>query len=102
VTATYLTSVATVLGLMLAVLVLLRLARRRGISFARENPIALLASRTVGANTNLVMVEVEGQRLLLGISRGGINLLHALPQKPTAAILPFDTPFSAVLKRAAG
>lgn len=100
-TTAYFTSVATVLGLMLAALVLIRFARRKGISFARENPIAVVASRTVGANSNLVMVEVEGQRLLLGISRGGIQLVHALPQQPTAAILPFDTSFSAVLKRAA-
>ncbi|WP_333623334.1 flagellar biosynthetic protein FliO, partial [Stenotrophomonas indicatrix] len=40
----------------------------------------LVASLNVGAKERVVVVEVNGQQLLLGVTAGGINALHTLPE----------------------
>ncbi|KAG1246504.1 hypothetical protein G6F65_020649 [Rhizopus arrhizus] len=40
----------------------------------------LVASLSVGAKERVVVVEVNGQQLLLGVTAGGINTLHTLPE----------------------
>lgn len=99
-TASYLAALSAVAGLAVICIAALRLLKGRGLSLLSENPIAVIAQRSIGNGGNLVIVEVGGCRLLLGVSRAGLQLVHALPQKASADVLPFDTSFSAVLKRA--
>jgi len=40
----------------------------------------VVASLSVGAKERVVVVEVNGQQLLLGVTAGGINTLHTLPE----------------------
>ncbi len=50
-----------------------------------------MASLNVGAKERVVVVDVNGQQLLLGITAGGISALHALPEplpSPAPATLP--------------
>ncbi|HAV71696.1 MAG TPA: flagellar protein, partial [Stenotrophomonas sp.] len=51
----------------------------------------VVASLNVGAKERVVVVEVNGTQLLLGVTAGGINTLHQLPEPlpaPTPARLP--------------
>ncbi len=41
-------------------------------------PVAVLSSRPLGGQHSLVIAEADGQRFLLGISRGGIALISRL------------------------
>jgi flagellar protein FliO/FliZ len=46
--------------------------------------IKLIAAKAVGTKERVVIVEVEGTWLVLGVSAGGISKLHELPADKTA------------------
>jgi flagellar biogenesis protein FliO len=102
VTAGYLFAIAVTGCVMGITFGALQIAKRRGVSMGRIHPIRLLAQRTIGPAANLVLVEVEGRKLLIGVTRGAISLIDAVAERPTADVLSFDTPFSAIFKRANG
>lgn len=56
------------------------LKRMPGSGFRPAEGMKLVASLSVGAKERVVVVEVNGQQLLLGVTAGGINTLHALPE----------------------
>ena len=56
------------------------LKRLPGSGFRPAEGMKLVASLNVGARERLVVVEVNGQQLLLGVTAGGINTLHVLPE----------------------
>ena len=56
------------------------LKRMPGSGFRPAEGMKLVASLNVGARERLVVVEVNGQQLLLGVTAGGINTLHVLPE----------------------
>ena len=67
------------------------LKRMPGSGFRPAEGMKLVASRSVGAKERVVVVDVNGQQLLLGITAGGISALHALPEPlpaPAPATLP--------------
>lgn len=78
-------ALALVLAVLLAALTLLRLAlgtrlgRRLGAGGAR---LRVEASCALGPRQRLHVVEVDGERLLLGASDGGVRLLRRLPGRP--------------------
>lgn len=41
-----------------------------------ENPIQIVAQRSLGTREKLVLVEIDGQRILLGVSHGAIRAVH--------------------------
>lgn len=43
---------------------------------AADHPIRVVGQRALGARQKLVLVEIDGCRVLLGISQGGIRTLH--------------------------
>ncbi|MCB5945815.1 flagellar biosynthetic protein FliO [Acidocella sp. KAb 2-4] len=45
---------------------------------AAAQPISILATRPLGGQHSLVIAEAEGQRFLLGVSRGGITAIGRL------------------------
>jgi len=67
------------------------LKRMPGSGFRPAEGLRVVASLTVGAKERVVVVEVNGTQLLLGVTAGGINTLHQLPDPlpaPTPARLP--------------
>lgn len=70
-----------------AVFVVAWLARRvRGASTAGGNGIEVLAQASLGAKEKAVIVRIDGERLLLGVAAGQVNLLKTL--SPDAATPP--------------
>ncbi|WP_427853136.1 flagellar biosynthetic protein FliO [Stenotrophomonas acidaminiphila] len=69
------------------------LKRLPGAGFRPAEGLKLVASLNVGAKERVVVVEVNGQQLLLGITAGGISALHALPEPlPAPAPAPATLP----------
>lgn len=67
------------------------LKRMPGSGFRPAEGLRVVASLTVGAKERVVVVEVNGEQLLLGVTAGGINTLHRLPEPlptPAPARLP--------------
>ncbi|ENE1254134.1 flagellar biosynthetic protein FliO [Stenotrophomonas maltophilia] len=64
------------------------LKRLPGSGFRPAEGMKLVASLSVGAKERVVVVEVNGQQLLLGVTAGGINALHTLsePLPPPAPV----------------
>ncbi|MBB5373729.1 flagellar biosynthetic protein FliO [Acidocella aromatica] len=59
------------------------LRRLRGTAWGQKlnaatQPISVLATRQLGAQHSLVIAEAEGQRFLIGVSRGGITAIGRL------------------------
>jgi flagellar biogenesis protein FliO len=59
------------------------LRRLRGTAWGQKlsataQPISVLATRPLGGQHSLVIAEAEGQRFLIGISRGGITAIGRL------------------------
>ncbi|MBB4132168.1 MULTISPECIES: flagellar biosynthetic protein FliO [unclassified Xanthomonas] len=61
------------------------LKRMPGSGFRNTEGLRMVTSLAVGAKERVVVVEVNGQQLLLGVTAGGINTLHTLSEPlPTA------------------
>jgi len=56
------------------------LKRLPGSGFRPAEGMKVVASLSVGAKERVVVVDVNGQQLLLGVTAGGINTLHTLPE----------------------
>ncbi len=67
------------------------LKRLPGSGFRPPEGMKLVTSLTVGAKERVVVVEINGQQLLLGVTAGGISKLHTLEEPlppPTPVRLP--------------
>jgi len=64
------------------------LKRLPGSGFRPADGMKLVASLSVGAKERVVVLEVNGQQLLLGVTAGSINALHTLsePLPPPAPV----------------
>ncbi|WP_425515867.1 flagellar biosynthetic protein FliO [Stenotrophomonas acidaminiphila] len=67
------------------------LKRMPGSGFRPAEGLKLVASLNVGAKERVVVVEVNGQQLLLGVTGGGISALHTLPE-PLPPLAPATLP----------
>jgi len=93
-------SLLVILALLMGAALLARKLRDRGWSLGTrpQTRINLLASRPLGPQTSLLLVEADGHRFLLGTSRAGLTLIGALgaPQNTgqtfEAALAPFTDP----------
>ncbi|KRG39448.1 flagellar protein [Stenotrophomonas pictorum JCM 9942] len=69
------------------------LKRLPGGGFRPAEGLKVVASLNVGAKERVVVVDVNGQQLLLGVTAGGISTLHQLsgplPQTPPPALPNF-------------
>ena len=72
------TAVVTRLGAILAGAGLGGLKGRRTLA-VRGNPIRVVTSRYLGAKRFLTIVEVDGERLLLGLAGDQVSLVTRLP-----------------------
>ena len=78
-----------VLGLIVGLGWLLK--RMPGSGFRPSAGLRVVASLPLGAKERVVVVEVNNEQLLLGVTAGGINVLHTLPEPlpvPPPAKLP--------------
>ncbi|MCC4604919.1 flagellar biosynthetic protein FliO [Xanthomonas campestris] len=64
------------------------LKRMPGSGFRSSEGLRLVTSLAVGAKERVVVVEVNGQQLLLGVTPGGITTLHTLPEPLPPAPAP--------------
>ena len=81
---TVLLSLALILGGFVA---LAWLARRYLPGMGAQGVVKVVGTTAVGARERVVVVEVDGTWLLLGVGGGNVRLLHALP-KPAAERQP--------------
>ena len=73
----YLLTLFGVCGLAVGSLVVLRAAKGGGVSIGGTQPIRVVGRQSLGVGANLMLVEVDGQRMLLGASRAGISLIES-------------------------
>lgn len=60
------------------------IARRSGWLRSKTQSIRIVANQSVGTRSQLIIVEIENERLLLGVTPQQIQLLHKLPSvEPT-------------------
>ncbi len=78
-----------VLGLIVGLAWLLK--RMPGSGFRPAEGLKVVASLNVGAKERVVVVDVNGEQLLLGVSAGGVRTLHKLPE-PLQPAAPTQLP----------
>jgi flagellar biogenesis protein FliO len=71
----YVLTLLGVCGLAVGVLVMLRAAKDRGLMLGSVQPIRVVGRQALGVGANLFVVEVDGERLLIGVSRGAVSML---------------------------
>lgn len=101
-TASYLFALGVVALVMGGAFALIRLAQARGLSLARVSPIKVMGQQSLGIGASLVLVDVDGARVLVGVSKAGV---HGVAMPDTRSSTQTDiadnvTSFSTVLKRA--
>ncbi|QDI03558.1 flagellar biosynthetic protein FliO [Xanthomonas cerealis pv. cerealis] len=75
-----------VLGLILGMAWVLK--RLPGSGFRPAEGLRVVASLAVGAKERVVVIDVNGEQLLLGVSPGGVRTLHHLPEPLPQAPAP--------------
>lgn len=99
-------SLVAVLGVLVMILCVGRwmqrggmLPRNAGLAGGQRQRIRLLSARALGWQSSLHLLEVDGQRFLIGVSRSGVTALgnwqspdaetrFRLPERPLAAAAP--------------
>ena len=71
----YLLTLFAVCGLAVGSLVVLCAAKGGGLSLGAAQPIRVVGRQALGAGANLMLVEVDGARMLIAVSRGGVSVL---------------------------
>jgi len=79
----YILTLAFVLALAVGSLVVLKQAKLRGLMPRTSGAINIVAQQSVGVGHSMSLVEVDGRRLLIGVSKGGLTLLERF--EPVAA-----------------
>jgi flagellar biogenesis protein FliO len=105
VTGSYLFALGVVALVMGGAFALIRIAQARGLSLARVSPIRILGQQSLGMGASVVLVDVDGARVLVGVSKAGIAFTSARTECSSARVAAEPiadnvTSFSAVLKRA--
>ena len=71
----YLLTLFGVCGLAVGSLAVLRVAKGGGVSIGGTQPIRVVGRQAVGAGSTLMLVEVDGERMLIAVSRGGVSVI---------------------------
>lgn len=89
-----------VLGLILGLAWLLKRLPGTGLGLRPNDQLRVVTSLSVGTKERLLVVEVGGEQLLLGVSAGGIANLHRLPQPlPPVPVQPLPNFAELLAKR---
>ena len=81
-------SLAVILLLLAGVAVLARRLRGRHWAGRLDQPIKIVASRALGWQSCLLIVEAGGRRFLVGSSRAGLTAIGALDAAPPPRLEP--------------
>ena len=95
----YLLTLFGVCGLAVGTLVMLRAAKSGGLALGNTQPIRVVGRQSLGTGSTLMLVEVDGQRMLIGVSRSGMVVLDTKSPQPSN-VVAIEQGFRAVLKRA--
>ncbi len=90
----YLLTLFGVCGLAVGTLVVLRAAKSGGLSIGAAQPIRLVGRQAVGSGSSLMLVEVDGRRMLIGVSRSGIAVLETKSSEKESFGLRLSKPCS--------
>ncbi|OAX55088.1 flagellar biosynthetic protein FliO [Xanthomonas graminis] len=84
--------IGAVFALLLVLALILGMAwvlkRLPGSGFRPAEGLRVVASLAVGAKERVVVIDVNGEQLLLGVSPGGVRTLHHLPEPLPQAPVP--------------
>ncbi|WP_454832975.1 flagellar biosynthetic protein FliO [Pseudoxanthomonas wuyuanensis] len=69
-----------VLGLILGLAWLLKRMPGTGLGLRQNDQLRVVTMLAVGGKERLMVIEVGGEQLLIGVAAGGINTLHRLPE----------------------
>ena len=69
-----------VLGLILGLAWLLKRLPGAGLGLRATDQLRVVTSLSIGTKERLLVVEVGGEQLLIGVTAGAINTLHRLPE----------------------
>lgn len=72
-----------------------RVSRRQLRTKKKTNPVTVVGKQGIAAKASVVVVDVDGQRLVLGVTEHSVNVLHS-----TELLSLADTSFAAVLAEA--
>jgi flagellar biogenesis protein FliO len=95
----YVLTLFGVCGLAVGSLVVLRTVKGGGLVLGGVQPIRVVGRQALGGGSSLMLVEVDGQRMLIGVSRAGIGLLD-FRAVASPKVVPIGQSFSAIIKRA--
>lgn len=88
-------SLGVVIGFIFAIAWFVK--RQQGFGLQQKN-IRFVERLSLGPKDQLVLVDVAGERLLLGVNAGGIQKLHEYPV-PQDDVMPADSEFSGYLNK---
>lgn len=89
-----------VLGLILGLAWLLKRLPGAGLGLRPNDQLRVVTSLSVGTKERLLVVEVGGEQLLVGVSPGGIATLHRLPEPlPPVPVQPLPNFAELLAKR---
>lgn len=84
--------VALSLGVVVALLWYVQRRILRGRAGRPANPLQVRGRQGVGAKAQVVVVDLDGQRFLLGVTEQSVNLLHTseAPEEPAGNVADFS------------
>jgi flagellar biogenesis protein FliO len=94
----YLLTLFGVCGLAVGALLALRALKGGNLALGGDQPIRVVGRQLVGGGSTLMLVEVDGQRLLIGVSRAGLAVLNTSGVAPSN-VVPIDNGFRVTLRR---
>ncbi|NEN05195.1 flagellar biosynthetic protein FliO [Diaminobutyricibacter tongyongensis] len=72
-----------------------RVSRRQLGTKKKSNPVTVVGKQGIAAKASVVVVDVDGRRLVLGVTEHSVNVLHSAEPAPVA-----EASFAAVLEQA--
>jgi len=73
--------IATVVFLLVVLTLVARYRQRRGLAVFDQSQIRIVATRRLGLQSSLILVDVDGQRFFLAATRASVVPLTPLPVK---------------------
>ncbi len=61
-----------------------RVTRRQSRTKKKVNPVTVVGKQGIAAKASVVVVDVDGRRLVLGVTEHSVNVLHSGEQAPVA------------------
>lgn len=63
-----------------------RVSKRQLGTKKKQNPVVVVGKQGIAGKASVVVVDVDGRRLVLGVTEHSVNVLHSAEQVPVAAV----------------